>query len=77
VKKLTINPAKILNIDKGTLGIGKSADVIIVSPNVSWTVKKEDFLSKAKNSAFLGRQLKGLVDYTILGGKIVYCRTTE
>ena len=64
--------AKILGIDKGTLGVGKDADIVIISPDTEWVVKKEDLLSKSKNSCFLGRRLKSLVEYTILGGKIVY-----
>ena len=75
VKKLALKPAKILGIDKGTLSVGAGADIIVVSPDKEWLVKKEDFLSKSKNSAFLGRRLKGLVEYTICAGKIVYRNT--
>jgi len=72
VKKISYNPARILGIDKGRLKPGHSADLIIVSPYKEWVVRKEDFLSKSKNSAFLGRSLKGAVEYTIYNGKIVY-----
>jgi dihydroorotase len=75
-RKLTCNPAKILGIDRGTLGIGKDADIIIIDPNKEWTVKKEGFFSKSRNSAFLGRTLKGTVEYTICSGKIAYTSTT-
>ncbi len=70
VKKLTLNPSKILGIGKGTLGIGRDADIIIVSAEDEWVVKKEGFISMSKNSAFLGRKLKGVVEYTIAGGKV-------
>lgn len=72
VKKLAANPAKILGIDKGTLGVGCDADIIVVSAHKEWLVKKEDFLSKSKNSPFIGKTLKGVVEYTICGGKVVY-----
>jgi len=72
VKKLILNPAKILGIDKGTLGVGKDADIVIVNPKKEWTVKKDQFVSKSKNSAFIGRNLEGQVEYTICGGKVVY-----
>jgi len=72
VKKLALNPAKILGIDKGSLGIGCDADIIVVSPDREWLVEKGRFVSKSKNSAFLGRRLKGRVEYTICGGKIAY-----
>jgi len=72
VEKLALNPAKILGINKGTLGVGSDADIIVVSPEKEWLVEKAGFVSKSRNSAFLGRRLKGAVDYTILGGKIAY-----
>lgn len=70
--KLCLNPARILDIDRGTLGVGSPADIIVVSPGKEWVVEKEQILSKSKNSAFLGKKLKGSVDYTIYEGKIVY-----
>ena len=72
VRKLALHPAKILGIDKGTLGKGKDADITILSPQKQWVVEKEDFVSKSKNSAFLGRKLTGVVDFTICSGKIAY-----
>jgi len=71
-KKLCFNPARILGIDKGTLGVGSTADIIVVSPEKEWIVKKEEILSKSKNSPFLGKKLKGLVEYTIYEGRIAY-----
>ena len=72
VKKLTYNPSRILGLDKGTLKEGSVADIIVVDPDKEWTVKRQDFISKSKNSAFIGKKLKGHVDYTILKGKIVF-----
>jgi dihydroorotase len=72
VRKLAVNPAKILGIDKGTLGIGCAADIIVVAPEEEWLVEKKRFLSKSKNSPFIGRKLKSIVEYTICQGKIVY-----
>jgi dihydroorotase len=71
-KKMSWNPARILGINKGTLSPGADADLVIIDPEKSWLVKKEDFISKSKNSAFIGADLKGVVETTILAGKIVY-----
>jgi dihydroorotase len=71
-RKMSLNPANALGIDKGTLGVGKDADIIIISPDKEWVVKKDSFLSKSKNSAFIGRMLKGITEYTISNGKMVY-----
>jgi len=72
VRKLALNPARILGINKGTLGPGADADMVILSPDKEWMPEKKDLLSKSRNSPFLGRKLKGSVEYTVCGGKIVY-----
>jgi dihydroorotase len=70
VQKMALNPARILGINKGSLSVGADADLIVVSADKEWVVEKEGIRSKSKNSAFLGRKLKGALDYTICGGKI-------
>jgi len=72
VKKMCSEPAKISGIDKGSLSAGCDADIAIVSPDKEWIVKKRNLVSKSKNSAFLGKKLKGLVECTICKGEIVY-----
>jgi dihydroorotase len=72
VELFCVNPSKILGIDRGSVSPKKEADLIILDPKEEWVVKKEDFLSRSKNSAFLGKTLKGKVEYTIYKGKIVY-----
>ncbi|MBM3244629.1 MAG: dihydroorotase [Candidatus Omnitrophica bacterium] len=72
VEKLCFNPAKILGLNKGTLSVGRDADIVIVSPDKEWVVQKEEIVSKSRNSPFLNRKLKGAALYTICGGKIVY-----
>lgn len=72
IKKLTINPARIIGIDRGTLKVGSTADVVIFDPNKSVTVDREKFRSKGKNSPFHGWQLSGCVLYAIVGGKVVF-----
>ena len=74
IRKIATNPARILGLDKGTLSVGGDADIIVVNPEDEWIVQKPNFLSKSKNSAFLGRRLQGVVEYTICNGNIVYKR---
>lgn len=71
-RKMCLNPAKILGINKGSLSIGADADIAVISADKEWIVKKQNFVSKSKNSAFLGRRLKGLVEYILYNGEIVY-----
>lgn len=72
IRKMSLNPAKALGMDKGTLGVNKDADITIISQDKEWVVRKEGFVSKSKNSAFIGRKLKGSVEYTIYKGKVIY-----
>lgn len=72
VGNLAVNPAKILGIDKGTLSVGACADIIIVDADKEFVLEKKSIVSKSKNSPFIGRTVKGLVEYTICSGKVVY-----
>jgi len=70
VLKMSLNPSRILGLNKGTLNVGADADIIVVDPEREWIVKKENFYSKSKNSSFIGRSLKGFVEYTLCQGKV-------
>ncbi|MCK4436724.1 dihydroorotase [bacterium] len=71
IAKMSINPAKILGIGKGTLSVGADADVAIIDLSKERTVRPEEFQSKSRNSPFIGWKLKGVASTTIVGGKIV------
>ncbi len=72
IKCLTINPAKILKIKKGTLQEGSDADICIFDLEKPWVVKAEDLKSKSKNTAIENRKLQGKVKMTLLKGEIEY-----
>ena len=72
IKCLTINPAKILKIDKGTLKKGSDADICIFDLEKPWVVKAEELKSKSKNTAIENRKLQGKVKMTILRGEVAY-----
>ena len=72
IEKMSYNPAKILGIDKGTLKEGSVADITIFDADEEYTVDKNEFESKGKNTPFDGYKLFGKVKYTILDGEIVY-----
>jgi len=72
IAKLTINPARILGIDRGEIKEGKKANLTIFDLEKIWEVKEEEFLSKSTNSPFLGWHLPARIEYTIVGGRVVY-----
>jgi len=71
--RMSAAPARIVGLtDKGVIKEGADADITIIDPEKVWEVRKEDIVSKSKNSPFIGRKLKGAVAMTIYGGKITY-----
>ncbi len=75
--KMTINPARILGINKGTLAIGADADITVIDPTVRWTVDPTKFRSKSRNTPFAGWKLQGRADSVIVGGRIKYQAPAE
>ena len=72
VEKMSLNPARIIGSQGGTLKVGAPADVTVFDPAVAWTVDASRFLSKSRNTPFQGRSLMGQVACTICGGRVAY-----
>lgn len=74
IRKMSLNPARILGLDRGTLRIGAVADVTIIDPTARWTVDPGQFCSKSKNTPFGGMELTGRADAVIVGGQVKFQR---
>ena len=72
VRLTSYNPAKLLKLDKGIIEEGKVADLTIFNPDEKYIYTEDIIVSKAKNSPFIGKELKGKVKYTMVSGRIVY-----
>lgn len=72
IEKMSVNPAKILGINAGTLSVGAPGDIAIVDIDEVWTVDTEKLHGKSKNTPFKGKTLCGKVKKTILGGNVVF-----
>ena len=72
IQALTSNPAKILNINKGNLSIGNEADFCIVDIDKPWVVKKENLISKSKNTSIEDKKLQGKVTNTFVKGQELF-----
>ncbi len=75
ISSLTVNPAKILGLDKGHLKTGADADLSIVDINKPWIVKKEKLISKSKNTSIENRKLQGQVLRTYIKGDLLFNRS--
>ncbi len=71
-EKMSYNPAKIIGIEKGDISEGKTADIVIFDPEKTYTIDKNKFASKGRNTPFHGRNVTGKVMYTIVDGAVVY-----
>ena len=70
IRIMAENPAKIIGVDKGTLGKGKQADVTIIDPEVEYKIDVNTFHSKSRNCPYHGWTVKGKAVKTIVGGEI-------
>ena len=71
-EKMSYNPAKIIGIEKGDISEGKTADIVIFDPEKTYTIDKNKFASKGRNTPFHGRNVTGKVMYTIVDGAVAY-----
>ncbi|QPJ66003.1 MAG: dihydroorotase [Candidatus Nitrohelix vancouverensis] len=77
IEKLTSRPAEIFGLDRGTLGVGKPADVVIFDPDRSYKVDASQFKSISKNTPFDGWEVRGKVTHTLAEGKLVFSEADE
>lgn len=71
IEKMSSNPARILGISRGAIGVGNIADITIFDADKEWTVDIKELHSKGKNSPYDGFKLYGKPEYVIVGGEIV------
>jgi len=70
IRLMTVQPAQIIGIDKGTLGRGRQGDVTIIDPDAEWEIDVDKFVSKSRNCPYHGWKVKGKVEATIVGGEV-------
>jgi len=72
IRKLTINPAQLLGISKGTLRPGADADVTLIDPTARWTIDPSQFRSRSRNCPFAGWEVRGRAHTVIVCGEVRY-----
>src|SRR5213080_3276100 len=72
IEMYTLEPAKLLKLDAGTLSVGAKADITLIDPEMEWTVKIDKLESASRNSPFGSWKLRGRAVRTIVGGKTVW-----
>ena len=69
---MTSNPAKILEINKGSLDVGNDADLSVLDINKPWVVKQQELKSKSKNTPIENRKLQGQITSTFVKGEVAF-----
>jgi dihydroorotase len=72
IEMFTVKPARLLQIEAGTLSVGRTADITLIDPDLEWTVDASKFHSMSRNTPFDGWKLKGRAVRTIVGGETVW-----
>jgi dihydroorotase len=73
--RMSTEAARIFGLPGGSLSVGAPADLVVFDPAAVWTVEPSRFYSKSRNTPFGGRQLTGRVEWTLVGGRVVYRRS--
>ena len=71
IEKMTSSPAKAFNLNSGVLEVGAQADIMVMDPELEWTVDEKQFYTRGSHSPFVGRKLKGKAVATFVSGKLV------
>jgi dihydroorotase len=74
IERMAVAPARVFNLPGGSLRQGSVADVTVFNPDAQWTVDPTRFRSKGRNTPYAGARLRGRVEYTVVGGRVVYRR---
>ena len=72
IEMLTVEPARLLRLDRGTLSVGAVADVTLIDVGMEWTVEAEESYSRSRNTPFDRWELKGRAVRTMVGGETVW-----
>jgi dihydroorotase len=72
IAMFTVEPARLLGLDRGTLSVGAAADITLINPDLEWSVDKNASASRSRNTPFHGWELKGRAVRTIVAGETVW-----
>ncbi len=70
VRLMTLHPAEVLSLPKGSLAVGADADITVIHPDMPWTIDISDFAGKSRNCPFHGWDVRGRAVLTIVGGVV-------
>jgi dihydroorotase len=72
VELMAVNPARILDVPGGSIGVGNVADITVIDPVRGFVYTEDSVVSKSANSPFLEQQLTGKAVLTICNGRLTH-----
>jgi dihydroorotase len=63
--------AKVADRHGGPIAPGRAANLCVIDPDVTWTVRGAEMASRSRNTPFEGRTLRGKVRHTVRDGEVV------
>ena len=76
VERMSCAPARLFKLPGGTLRPGAIGDITVFDPDAVWTVDPSRFASKGRNTPYAGRELRGLVELTVVDGRVIHRRSS-
>jgi dihydroorotase len=72
IRKMTLNPAKLIGVETGSMKVGAIANITMIAPDRKWKVTEDAIKSRSKNTPLLGKELKGRVKNVVIKGTLKY-----
>jgi len=72
IARYTINPARLLRLDRGTLAEGKPGDITLIDPDLEWTYDVHESCSLSRNTPYHGVSFRGRAVRTLVAGHTVW-----
>jgi dihydroorotase len=72
MRRMSTNPARIIDRPGGSLAVGDVADVVVLNPELRWIYDPVKGYSKSRNSPWAGQEMQGRAIATLVGGETVY-----
>ena len=76
VERMSCAPARLFKLPGGTLRKRAIGDVTVFDPDAVWTVDPSRFASKGRNTPYAGRELRGLIEVTVVDGRVIHRRSS-
>jgi dihydroorotase len=73
VARMSVGPARLWNLDGGSLRPGTPADIVVFDPGERWVALRDRVVSRGSNTPIIDMEMQGRVKFTFVGGELRHC----